>query len=196
MKRRHLAGGLAGAILALGASKLGAAQSLATHDSSATMKQELLKDWVEMKTTMMMLADAMPEDKYSFKTTPPQRDFGQQVLHVAGGNLINMAFLRGKATPPRINRQATSKAEIMKALADSFDYGTALIREQTDQSMFETVQTNELRGPSSRARVIYLLLGHCWDIYGQMVVYLRLNGGVPPASQPQVLREPPENPKQ
>jgi hypothetical protein len=49
MKRRHLAGGLAGAILALGASKLGAAQSLATHDSSATMKQELLKDWVEMK---------------------------------------------------------------------------------------------------------------------------------------------------
>jgi hypothetical protein len=107
-----------------------------------------------------------------------------------------MAFLRGKATPPRINRQATSKAEIMKALADSFDYGTALIREQTDQSMFETVQTNELRGPSSRARVIYLLLGHCWDIYGQMVVYLRLNGGVPPASQPQVLREPPENPKQ
>jgi hypothetical protein len=58
----------------------------------------------------------------------------------------------------------------------------ALIKEQTDQSMLETVQTNELRGPSSRTRVIYLLLGHCWDIYGQMVVYLRLNGGVPPAS--------------
>jgi hypothetical protein len=87
------------------------------------MKQELLEEWVEMKTTMMMLADAMPEDRYSFKTTPPQRDFGQQVPHVAGGNLINPAFLRGKATPPRINRQATSKAEIMRALAGSFDYG-------------------------------------------------------------------------
>jgi hypothetical protein len=190
MEHRRFTIGVMGAVLTLAASQPAAAQSTAVHDQSATMKQELLKDWLSMKTTMMELADAMPENKYSFKTTPPQRDFGQQVLHVAGGNLINMAFLRGKATAPVINRKATSKAEIMKALADSFDYGTALIQEQTDQSIFETVQTNDLRGPSSRARVVYLLLGHCWDIYGQMVVYLRLNGGVPPASRPQPLREP------
>jgi len=37
-------------------------------------------------------------------------------------------------------------------------------------------------GPSSKARVIYFLLGHTWDIYGQMAVYLRLNGIVPPRS--------------
>jgi len=156
-------------------------QSLAAQPVS--LKQELLQDWLQMKDTMMKLADEMPEDKYSFKTTPAQRDFGQQVLHVASGNVINLNFLRGKATPPVINRQAKSKAEIMKAMADTFDYGTALIGEQTDQSLLETVETNQYLGPSSRARVIYFLLGHCWDIYGQMVVYLRLNGGVPPASQ-------------
>ena len=49
--------------------------------------------------------------------------------------------------------------------------------------MMQTVQTNQFLGPSSRARVIYFLLGHTWDIYGQMAVYLRLNGLVPPASQ-------------
>ncbi len=38
-------------------------------------------------------------------------------------------------------------------------------------------------GPSTRARVLSFLIGHSWDIYGQMVVYLRLNGAVPPASQ-------------
>ena len=38
-------------------------------------------------------------------------------------------------------------------------------------------------GPSSRARIIAFLAGHTWDIYGQMAVYLRLNGQVPPASQ-------------
>lgn len=150
---------------------------------SASLKQELLKDWLAMKETMMKLANAMPEDKFSFKATPAERDFGEQVLHVAGGNLINLNFLRGKATPPVINRKATSKAETLKAMADSFDYGTALIQEQTDQSLLETVQTNPYLGPSSRARILYSLLGHCWDIYGQMVVYLRLNGGVPPASQ-------------
>jgi hypothetical protein len=125
----------------------------------------------------------MPADKYSFRTTPQQRDFGQQVVHVATANVMNLNFLRGKATPPVIDRRATSKSEAMKAMADSFDYGTALIKEQTDQSMMEIVETNRFLGPSSRARVIYFLLGHSWDIYGQMVVYLRLNGGVPPASQ-------------
>jgi uncharacterized damage-inducible protein DinB len=37
-------------------------------------------------------------------------------------------------------------------------------------------------GPSSKARIFTFLIGHTWDIYGQMAVYLRLNGVVPPAS--------------
>lgn len=164
------------AVLALAGAKPAAAQS-------SILNQELLKDWTEMKDTMMKLANEMPADKYNFRTTPVQRDFGEQVTHVAGANVMNLNFLRGKATPPVIDRKATSKAEAMKAMADSFDYGTALIKEQTDQSMMEIVQTNKFLGPSSRARVIYFLLGHSWDIYGQMAVYLRLNGGVPPASQ-------------
>jgi len=150
---------------------------------SSTLNRELLKDWIDMKETLVKLANAMPEDKFAFKTTPAQRDFGQQVLHIAGGNVINLNFLRGKAMPPAINRNAKAKAEIIRAMIDSFDYGEALIKEQTPESMFEVVQTNQFLGPSSRARVIYFLIGHSWDIYGQMVVYLRLNGGVPPASQ-------------
>jgi len=147
------------------------------------LNQDLLKDWTDMKDMLVKIANQMPEDKYSFKTTPPQRDFGQQVMHVATANILNLAFIGGKAKPPAINRRATAKAEIIKAMEDTFDYGTELIREQTDQSMLETVQSRTL-GPSSRARVFYFLLGHCWDIYGQMVVYLRLNGIVPVTSQP------------
>ena len=147
------------------------------------VNNELLRDWIEMKRTLIALAEAMPEERFSYKPTPEQRDFGQQVLHVATANVINLNFLRGKAAAPVIDRTATAKAAAIKAMADSFDYGEALLREQTDQSMFETVQTNQFLGPSSRARVVYFLLGHSWDIYGQMVVYLRLNGRVPPASQ-------------
>ena len=85
--------------------------------------------------------------------------------------------------PPAVNRSARAKAEVIKAMSDSFDYGEALIKEQTAQSLFEIVQTNQFLGPSSRARVIYFLIGHSWDIYGQMVVYLRMNGVIPPASR-------------
>ena len=150
---------------------------------SANLNAELLKDWTDQKTMMMKIVEAMPEEKFSYKSTPAQRDFGQQILHIAGANVMYLRFFGGKATAPTINRTTTGKAEILKALADSFDYGTALIKEQTDQSMMQTVQTNTYLGVSSRARVIYFLIGHTWDIYGQMAVYLRLNAVVPPASQ-------------
>ena len=149
---------------------------------TASVKAELLKDWLEIKDTMHKLAEAMPEDKYTYKATPAQRDFGQQVLHVAGANVNNLRFLGGKAMAPTVNRQATAKAEAIQAMDASFDYGAALINEFTDTTLMQVVQTNAFLGPSSRARVIWFLLGHTWDIYGQMVVYLRLNGGTPPAS--------------
>lgn len=150
---------------------------------NASLKAELLKDWLDMKTTMRALAATLPEDKYTYKATPAQRDFGQQVLHIANANVLNLRFLGGRAAAPTVNRQATAKTEIMAAMDASFDYGAALINEFTDQTLMEVVQTNAFLGPSSRARVVWFLIGHTWDIYGQMVVYVRLNGGVPPASQ-------------
>jgi uncharacterized damage-inducible protein DinB len=80
------------------------------------------------------------------------------------------------------NSAATTKAAAMKALADSFDYGTAILKEQTDQTIMQAVDAPFL-GSSSRARVFTFLIGHTWDLYGQLVVYLRLHGHVPPASQ-------------
>jgi len=149
---------------------------------TAHLPAELLKDWTEQKALMMKTADAMPAEKFSYKTTPPQRDFGQQILHVAGANIMYLRNFGGKATAPTINRNATAKAEILQTLAASFDYGEALIKEQTDESVMQIITTNQFLGPSSKARVIYFLIGHTWDIYGQMVVYLRLNGVTPPAS--------------
>ena len=149
---------------------------------SAHLQSELLKDWTELRPVMMAIASAMPEDKFSYKSTPAQRDYGQQIMHVATGNMAYLRFFGGKATAPAFDRNARSKAEILQALAASFDFGDALIREQTDESMLQIVQTNQFLGPSSKARVIYFLIGHTWDIYGQMAVYLRLNGIVPPRS--------------
>ena len=150
---------------------------------TANLNAELLKDWTEQQAMMLTIAGAMPEEKFSYKSTPAQRDWGQQILHIALANVMYLRFFGGQAAAPALNRNATSMAEILKALADSFDFGTALIKEQTDQSMMQTIQTNQYLGPSSKARVVYFLIGHTWDIYGQMAVYLRLNGITPPRSQ-------------
>jgi uncharacterized damage-inducible protein DinB len=145
-----------------------------------------LQDWTRLKDTMMKISEAMPEDKFGYRATPAERTWGEQILHVAEANVIQMGRLGSKAAAPVVNMKATSKAEILKALADSFDFGTAALKEQTDQTMLlpaETTRYDRFMGPSTKARVVYYVIGHTWDIYGQMAVYLRLNGITPPASQ-------------
>ena len=149
---------------------------------AASLRAELLKDWLEMQATLNALAAVMPEGQYGFKTTPPQRDFAQQILHVATANVVNLKFLGSTVPAPAIDRAARSKTDVLRAMNQSFEYGAEVIRAQSEASLFDVVQTNAFLGPSTRARVLYFLLGHSWDIYGQMVVYVRLNGGVPPAS--------------
>jgi uncharacterized damage-inducible protein DinB len=156
------------------------------HAQAASIKDGAVQDWTKLKDTMMKIAGALPEEKFGFRATPPERTWGEQILHVAEANVVQMGRLGSKATPPAVNMKATSKAEILKALADSFDFGTAALNEQTDQSMLLTAENtrfDRFMGPSTKARVVYYVIGHTWDIYGQMVVYLRLNGITPPASQ-------------
>ena len=154
--------------------------------AQASIRDGALQDWMALKDTMMKIAEAMPEDAFAYRATPPQRTWGEQILHVAEANVNQIGRLGPKAAAPVINMKATSRAEILKALADSFDYGTAALNEQTDQTMIEAAANtrfDRFMGPSVKARVVYFVIGHTWDVYGQMVVYLRLNGITPPASQ-------------
>jgi uncharacterized damage-inducible protein DinB len=150
---------------------------------TATVLGDLMKDWQRQQETMMKIADAMPEDKFGFKTTPPQRSYGEQVMHVATVNVDILKWIGGQTPAPSFTAEsAKTKADMLKAMADSYDYGIALLKEQTDATITETVDGRFL-GPSTRARLFWFLLGHSMDIYGQMVVYVRLNGIVPPASR-------------
>ena len=159
---------------------------IAAAAQPVSLQSGALQDWTSQRDTMMKIASAMPEEKFGYRATPAERTWGEQILHVAQANVIQMGRFGTKATPPVVNMKATAKAEILKALSDSFDFGTAALNEQTDQTMVlpaETTQFDRFMGPSTKARVVYYVIGHTWDIYGQMVVYLRLNGLVPPASQ-------------
>jgi len=149
----------------------------------ATLKGDFIKEWEGQKATLVKIAEAMPDNKYSFKPTPAQRDFGAHVMHIAQINMMVLKMLNAKAAAPAINEKAATKAEMIKAMSDSFDYGTAILNEQTDQTMAASIAGPPWMGPSTRARIYAFLIGHTQDTYGQMVVYLRLNGLVPPASQ-------------
>ena len=171
-------------LLGLGVCSAVSTTLAAQAGSSTTVKEDLLKDWQAQKKTMMEIADAMPADKFDYKATPAERSYGEQVTHIAQVNVGLLKTLAGKATAPTFTpKSATTKEQMIKALEDSYDYGTALLQEQTEASIIETINGPKFLGPSARARIFWFLMGHSMDIYGQMVVYLRLNGIVPPASR-------------
>src|SRR5262249_19590016 len=149
-----------------------------------SIQAELLQDWTNLKTTMEKIVSEMPDDKFDFKPTPAQQSFGERTVHVTQTNIFLLGALGGKAEKPTFDPKATGKAAALKGMNDSFDYGTALIKELNDATIMQAVaMPPRFLGPSSRARIVWFLMEHTWDIYGQMAVYLRLSGKVPPASQ-------------
>lgn len=149
-----------------------------------TLSGDILADWQAQTEMIVGAADAMPADKFTYKSTPAQRDYAAQVMHIVQTNDFLLKTLGGKTPAPMINMQATSKADVVNALRQSYDYGDKVIREFNDAQLNARVAPPQFMGPSaSRIRLIYGILQHTNDIYGQMVVYLRLNGVVPPASR-------------
>ena len=146
---------------------------------------DIQADWARTRNLLTGIVEAMPDDKFSFKPTPAQQTFAERVLHVATTDLFILPTLGGKTPPPMINAKAATKAELLAALKQTFDYGDAVIKEFNDQQWVERVTPPPFMGPSaSRARIIYFDMQHSEDMYGQFVVYVRLNGVTPPASRP------------
>ena len=180
--------GLGGAMTACGGGATAAppvaAEAPAPAPSSQVLR-DLRTDWQAQKDTMMKIADAMPEGKFGYKSTPPQRNYGEQIMHVALTNVELLKVLGGKAAAPTFSAESVkTKGDMLKALADSYDYGTALLNEESEATIGQPMKDSPAwLGPSTRARIVWTLLAHTMDIYGQMAVYLRLNGVVPPASR-------------
>jgi hypothetical protein len=149
---------------------------------------EFEKDWSRNNVLIYGLANAMPEEKYSYKPTPAQQSFGERVLHVAQVNLMLLQALGAKTPAPSIDMKATSKAASMAALQSVGEYGAAVIKEFGEQGLLARIDSpgplGWFMGPQiSRQRALYFLMTHSQDTYGQLVVYARLNGITPPASR-------------
>jgi uncharacterized damage-inducible protein DinB len=151
--------------------------------ASTTLAGDFASDFASQENLILKAADAMPAEHFDFKPTAPQQNFGERLMHIVMVNGGLFKALGGKTPAPMIDMQAKSKADVMAALKQSFDYGLAVVKEFNDQQMVERVMPPRFMGPTaSRARIISFSMVHTEDIYGQMVVYLRLNGVTPPAS--------------
>ena len=148
-----------------------------------------------IESEMMGAVKAMPAEKFGFAPSaaifvPSQvtkfetvRTFGQQATHVAQANYSFYAIVGGMK--PDVDVKAigtlTKKEDIVKALGDSFAFAHKAIATITLENAFQLIKSPE-PGIGTRLTLASFGVSHGFDHYGQMVVYLRMNGIVPPAS--------------
>lgn len=136
------------------------------------------------------VAEAMPEEKYSFIPTTGKfddaRTFGEQVKHVACAQFAFFNEFEGKKPPDDCEKgghdSAKTKAELIKYLKDSFDYSNRVVATLTAQNALDRVE-GPYAGPNTKLGISVISVWHITDHYGQIVEYLRLNGIVPPMTQ-------------
>jgi len=129
-------------------------------------------------------AEAMPAGDYAFKATPQVRSFAELVGHIVNANFFFCSQARGEAMPSTTNYEQTKdKATLTKALTESLAYCDATYTATTDTNFGQLVKmAGPNGGQASRGSVLVFNTTHNNEHYGNLVVYLRLKGLVPPST--------------
>jgi uncharacterized damage-inducible protein DinB len=148
---------------------------------SNPLSAEVKTDYQAVRDYFIRAAEEMPEADYGFKPSPEVRTFGQQVAHVADDQYNLCAPARGetrKAAYREIENTLSTKAALVAALKAAFAYCDGAYDALTDASGAEMITSGR-----TRFGMLNWNMWHTWEHYGNVVVYLRMKGLVPPSSQ-------------
>jgi uncharacterized damage-inducible protein DinB len=162
---------------------MGALLGAVALNAQNPLSSDLKGSYTGIKGTITKAADEMAEADYSFKASPPERTYGAIVGHIADVQMALCGNAQGEQKSSDAEKTKTTKADLVAALKASFDYCDAAYDGMTDADAAKMVT---LFGPrkATKIAVLNFNIAHDNEMYGQMVVYLRIKGLVPPSSQP------------
>lgn len=142
---------------------------------------------------MVSLVEAMPADQMNFAPTHGAftgvRTFCDQAMHVGAVLYLVSAGILGEKTPAAVGKnesgpaEITGKADVVKYLNGAFAYAHRAMGSLNAQNLTGMVKSPFGSGEASRESLAITNVSHVMDHYGQMVVYARMKGVVPPASR-------------
>jgi uncharacterized damage-inducible protein DinB len=151
-----------------------------------SIADEVRADWKRTRDIMLTIAAAVPEDKLDFKPVPEVRSFREMLMHMVTDTHLHIGYVSGvsREESERLTKKYANlktRAEFVKALGESYDYGDKILADLNDRNALEMV--TGMRGMRMTRVGAYLhALTDIIDHYGNLVVYLRLNGIVPPST--------------
>ena len=187
MKRIYLVAALCLSFALAGASVSAQEQKPAQPKPAVGPSQALLDVWNYVGHKIIAMAEDFPEDKYDFKPTPAQRTFAEQLLHAANSNYFFTNPVMGRKPPAEEDPKRAdfkTKAAIVEFVKKAFDDGAAAIKYKGDKGMNDLVVDPFANQQTRVSDMAWGLIEHSGEHYGQLVVYYRVAGLVPPESRP------------
>lgn len=151
-----------------------------------TLSAGLNRSYNAVKLNLTEEAEKMPEGDYSFKPGPAAelRTYGQLFAHVANSQFASCSAALGQPNPNQgknLEQELKTKAEFVKALADSFAVCDRAFAALTDQNALEMVRQGQ--NEIARAALLANVVSHSNEMYGTGAVYMRAKGLVPPSTE-------------
>jgi uncharacterized damage-inducible protein DinB len=164
-----------------------AAKKDAAPKPALGLSQAVLEQWNAVGNKLIAMAQDFPEDKYDFKPTPAERSFAEQLLHAAGANYFFTNLAKGEKPPAQEDPARSSfktKADVVAYVKKSMEDGAAAIKAKGDSGI-----AGMMVDPFDNRQVrvfnwAYGFIEHMGEHYGQLAVYYRVAGLVPPESRP------------
>jgi uncharacterized damage-inducible protein DinB len=140
------------------------------------------KMYTMLSGVIIVAAEKMPEENYSFKPTPDVRNFGQLVGHLADSQYYFCSSVAGDTEPPGgFEKSKTSKAELVAALRAAVAYCSKTYAGMTDARGSE--MTKMMNSDFAKLAVLSANTAHDYEHYGNMSTYMRIKGIIPPTSE-------------
>ncbi|MBM3780787.1 MAG: DinB family protein [Acidobacteria bacterium] len=148
--------------------------------------QGLTRAYDGVKRNLTEMAANMPEADYGYKPHQDSRTFGQLFAHAATSMYGSCSAVRGVANPnpgKNLEQDLKTKAEFVKALAESFAFCDEAVKGMTDANAVEFVKQGQ--NEVARASIIAGVTSHNNEMYGTGAAYMRAKGLVPPSTERQ-----------
>jgi uncharacterized damage-inducible protein DinB len=158
------------------------AQSEDKTAPSYDMKAQAALDLQQMQQKFVSLAQAIPQEKYSWKPSEGVRNVGEIFLHTAAAS-FNFPPLMGTAAAAgfdgkNFEKSTADKAKIVDWLNRSFAYSINSVQSMSNADFAKLLPK---LGPQANAGdVVYLMVVHDHEMLGQAIAYARSIGVVPP----------------
>ena len=138
--------------------------------------------WLEAREHCLAVANAMPEELYTYKPTEVSKTFAEQMVHIAHTvELLTQRYVQGMDVKPNTpDASKMNKTEIIKLLEDGFDYTTNVIYTIEQEQLDETCLMYHSGNTVSRAFAFFYVQDHMANHRAKANLYIRMNNIKPP----------------